>query len=1168
MNVRRYQKWAKSGLAIMMAGAMMVGTATSGGATVLRAAETENTEEVSAQKSVTSDAASLLFTQKHIVSDLTLPTKGELGSTITWKSSNEAVLSKEGKVTRPKKGEADAEVTLEGIVKMGDYVKTRKFSFVVLAETEMGPTEQFELDEVEVLDDYYLSAQKSDIAFLKKFDNDRLLSRFRETAGVDTKEAKPYGGWEDSLLGGHCVGHYLTAVAQAIKSTNDSELKEKLDAIIAGLAECQDKLGTGFVFGAKIEDATNVEKQFDVLEGKATGNIWVPWYNMHKMLAGLVDTYKYTGNEQALTVAKKLGDWIYNRVSKWDASTQGRVLGTEYGGMNDCLYELYFYSKDSKHLEAAHKFDEPNLYKTVAAGKKNCLSGKHANTTIPKFLGAVKRYAVLKQTGELTEDDNKYLEYTEKFFDIAIERHSYITGGVSVMEHFRADNNQDGTRTKTNCESCCAHNMLKMAKELYKLTGKKKYADYYETTLRNSIMGAVKSESGAAAYFIPMATGYFKTFGDEDPAKNMFWCCTGSGMENFTKLGDSIYFRANDTLIVNQYVASKVTWEEKNLVVTQQSDVTKSEKATFTIHAKDGKTIPSVALALRVPDWIHKKATVTVNGEAEQAAVSSGGYILIEREWKDGDVVTIEYPMAVDAFGLPDNNTVFAFRYGPTVLAAKLGNEKMKSTTWAGANLTAPLYKVVGDQFQKITIKYGDSKAATPLSNETLTIQEDLSTFEFIDQINNYLVKDTSSDTLTFKLKGTNADTTFNGGLQFVPFNKLNDERYGIYWYFNTKYTESDESQLLAGKQNARLDASILDSTQPGYGQYEKDVIHQLEEKDSVAGTIQDGGSTRYAKAGGYFSYHFIVNPDKGNSLLCQFAKEDNGKTLKIVVGNTEIANKKLAYDGTDNFYKEYFPIPDDVLKQNGKKFTPEGDTKECTVLPVRFESGSSTEDSARLVGGLYMTQNYSNQAELKSLTSSVGELSNANDTYTIIVPKGTTTVSLKYTIADQFGLLYVNDKLVDDTKEQKYDFAGNPLTLKVKVYAEDHTTVKDYSIIIKTKDDGQTNNNNNNNNSNVSNNNTNNNSQVTTPKTTTKKKKTSISITGKKSVKKGKSITLTVKKKNITGKAKWSVNKKKLAKLKKKSATKVVLKARKKGKVKVTVKVGKLKATKTITIR
>lgn len=1163
MNIRRYQKWAKSGLAIMLAGAMMVGTAASGGGMTAQAAETESSDTVSTQKAVTSDAASLLFTEKHITSNLTLPTIGASGTTISWKSSNPSVLSNEGKVTRPKKGAADEEVTLKGTVKMGDYAKARNFTFVVLAESEMGPTKEFALDQVELLDDYYLTAQNSDIEFLKKFDNDRLLSRFRETAGLDTKKIAPYGGWEDGWLGGHSVGHYLTAIAQAVKATGNADLKEKSKQLIKGLAECQNKLGTGFIFGAKIETEGYVEKQFDILEGKTTGKTWVPWYNMHKMLTGLVDTYKYTGNKQALEVAKKLGDWIYNRVSKWDAGTQGRVLGTEYGGMNDCLYELYLCTRDSKHLEAAHKFDEPNLYKTVAKGGKNCLNGKHANTTIPKFLGALKRYVVLEQTGELTKDDEVYLTNVEKFFDIAVTRHAYITGGVSVMEHFRKDNNQDGTRTQTNCESCCAHNMLKMAKELYKVTGDKKYADYYETTLRNSIMGAVKSESGAAAYFIPMATGYFKTFGNEDPAKNMFWCCTGSGMENFTKLGDSIYFHANDTLIVNQYVSSKVTWEEKNLVVTQKSDVTKSDKATFTVNAKDGSTIPSAALALRVPDWMHGKAVVTVNGQEEKAAFSSGGYILLEREWKDGDVVTMEYPMSVDAFGLPDNNTVFAFRYGPTVLAARLGKEKMTSTTWAGANLTAPLYKVVGDQNQKITIKYGESKAATPLGNETLTIQEDMSTIKFIDHIDNYLVKDTTSGTLAFKLKGTNADTTFNGGLQFVPFNKLNDERYGIYWYFDTKYTESDEKQILTAKENGRLDASILDSTQPGYGQYETDVIHQLQEKDSVAGTITAGGSTRYAKAGGYFTYNFIVNPDKGNALLCQFAKEDNGKTIKVMVGDKQIASKKLAYDGTAAFYTEYINIPDDVLKKNVKKIVPEGDTKEYNVVSVRFESGSDAEDSARLVGGLYMTQSFSDQAVLNTLTSSAGEVSSANDTFTIVVPKGTTSVALKYGIADQFGLLYVNDKLVDDTKQQTYELTAAPLSLKVKVYAEDHKTVRNYSVVIKVKEDDVKKNNNNTNNNSGSSQNT------AKPKSSnTSKKKVSISITGKKSVKKGKTITLTVKKKNVKGKAKWSVNKKKLAKLKKKSATKVVLKARKKGKVKVTVKVGKLKATKTITIK
>lgn len=793
MNVRRYQKWAKSGLAILLAGAMMVGTAASGGGMTAQAAETESSDTVSTQKAVTSDAASLLFTEKHITSDLTLPTIGASGTTISWKSSNPSVLSNEGKVTRPKKGAADEEVTLKGTVKMGDYAKARNFTFVVLAESEMGPTKEFALDQVELLDDYYLTAQNSDIEFLKKFDNDRLLSRFRETAGLDTKKIAPYGGWEDGWLGGHSVGHYLTAIAQAVKATGNADLKEKSKQLIEGLAECQNKLGTGFIFGAKIETEGYVEKQFDILEGKTTGKTWVPWYNMHKMLTGLVDTYKYTGNKQALEVAKKLGDWIYNRVSKWDAGTQGRVLGTEYGGMNDCLYELYLCTRDSKHLEAAHKFDQPNLYKTVAKGGKNCLNGKHANTTIPKFLGALKRYVVLEQTGELTKDDEAYLTNVEKFFDIAVTRHAYITGGVSVMEHFRKDNNQDGTRTQTNCESCCAHNMLKMAKELYKVTGDKKYADYYETTLRNSIMGAVKSESGAAAYFIPMATGYFKTFGNEDPAKNMFWCCTGSGMENFTKLGDSIYFRANDTLLVNQYVASKVTWEEKNLVLTQKSDVTKSEEISFVLNALHDKEISDVAIALRIPDWMHGEATIYVNGAEKMTAAGNSEYVLLERNWEDGDVIMAKYPMSVESVGLLDQDAVFAFRYGPTVLAAKLGKEKMGEATWAGIDLTAPLYKVVGNECRKDIIAYGEPKTTELLDNETLTIQKETSVNEFVSHIEHYLVRDTESETLSFHLKGTDADTTFENGLQFVPFNTLNDERYGIYWYFDTEKNNDKE---------------------------------------------------------------------------------------------------------------------------------------------------------------------------------------------------------------------------------------------------------------------------------------------------------------------------------------------------------------------------------------
>ena len=666
-------------------------------------------------------------------------------------------------------------------------------SICVLTENEMGWTEPFELDKVQILDNYYLSAQKSDIAFLKKMDTARLLAGFRTTAGIDTKGVRPYGGWEDSLLGGHCVGHYLTALAQAVKVTGDKELKEKSQTLIAGLEECQKKLGTGFLFGAKVEDKEDVEKQFDILEGKKKGETWVPWYNMHKVLAGLVDTYKYMGNETALLVAEKLGDWIYERVSKWDLKTNQKVLETEYGGMNDCLYELYSYSHNKHHLEAAQKFDEKALFLMAAKGEKNCLDGKHANTQIPKFIGAIKRYNVLKQLGEAKQEDEAYLADAEKFFEIVVKRHSFVTGGISVMEHFRKDYHLDEIRTQTNCESCCAHNMLKLAKELFKATRKKEYADYYETTLRNAIMGAVKTESGAASYFTPMATGYYKTFGEEEPEKNMFWCCTGSGMENFTKLGDSIYFRANDTLLVNQYVASKVTWEEKNLVLTQKSDVTKSEEISFVLNALHDKEISDVAIALRIPDWMHGEATIYVNGAEKMTAAGNSEYVLLERNWENGDVIMAKYPMSVESVGLLDQDAVFAFRYGPTVLAAKLGKEKMGEATWAGIDLTAPLYKVVGNEYRKDTIAYGEPKTTELLDNETLTIQEETSVNEFVSHIEHYLVRDTESETLSFHLKGTDADTTFENGLQFVPFNTLNDERYGIYWYFDTEKNNDKE---------------------------------------------------------------------------------------------------------------------------------------------------------------------------------------------------------------------------------------------------------------------------------------------------------------------------------------------------------------------------------------
>ena len=228
------------------------------------------------------------------------------------------------------------------------------------------------LENVRVSDSYMTNTFNKDLDYLLSIDDDRMLAGFRDTAGLDMKGVERYEGWENMLIGGHTMGHYLTALAQSYANPLSSEsdknkIKEKLDYIISSLLECQNssKGKKGFIFGAAILDRDNVEIQFDNVEKCKTNIIteaWVPWYTMHKILAGIIDVYKFTGSSDALELAKGLGDWTYDRASSWGKGLNEVVLSTEYGGMNDALYELYNCSGDDKYAIAAHFFDQDKLF--------------------------------------------------------------------------------------------------------------------------------------------------------------------------------------------------------------------------------------------------------------------------------------------------------------------------------------------------------------------------------------------------------------------------------------------------------------------------------------------------------------------------------------------------------------------------------------------------------------------------------------------------------------------------------------------------------------------------------------------------------------------------------------------------------------------------------------
>ena len=1008
------------------------------------------------EERVNGDFRALKLESGYVETDtLDMPAKGLNGSKITWVSSNPAVISTDGKVTRPGKGQADQKVTLKATVTSGKVSKSKTYEMVVLAVPDATDIQDFELGVSDVTDAYYDNASQKDIDFLKAFDPDRLLSRYRDTAGLSNQGKQPYGGWEGTLIAGHTLGHYLTACAQAYVTADKAEdrewMKQQTDYLIDELKKCQDALGNGFIFGATLAGSNtskNIYDQFERIERGTTTDTWVPWYNIHKLMAGLVDVYKYTEYEPAKTVASALGDWTYNRVSTWDAATQKRVLSVEYGGMNDCLYELYKITGKEEHAKAAHMFDEDWLFEEVLTGDPSVISNRHANTTIPKFVGAINRYRTMKGKtidGEPVNVD-KYLAYCEAFWDMVVNHHSYITGGNSQWEHFRGADALDVNRTQCNCETCNTYNMLKLSRELYKITGNRKYADYYENTFINAIMSSIDPVTGGTTYFQPMATGYFKVYGDKDPDKNTFWCCTGSGMENFTKLGDSIYYYKDNKVIVNQYVSSVLAWNEKNVKLTQKAAMPEKDTAEFTVNLLNGASSADITLSLRIPDWTAGEPVIKVNGKEEDCVVSSG-YAVIKHQWKNNDKVEIKLPMDVQAYGLKDDATVYGFKYGPVVLSAELGtDERMSERSYCGWGVALPKNKRVGTESAEP--KDGVREV---LGSETLQLG-DLSVSSYMDNINDYMVREDKEDgSLAFKLNGTDRELTFSTHF------KQHTQRYGIYWYFEGSDAEPDKPDTLIAKKEEGRDARVKgDVVKPGYPQYETDSLHNLQEKNSVGGADDalNGATSRYVDGEGYFAYRMAVQKGEKNYLLCKLTKQDNGKTLKISVDGQVICEEVLNETGDSDIYEKKIEIPASLIeKAVSTTITENGQQNVYDTVIVKVEGTAGTQ-SARLVSELYIVTDYRHNASLESLEVAVGTVKEDGDGYIIHVPKDTTTVKLKAQLTDQYGLLYVDGELVDDTKAQEVILTGDKTELTFKVFAEDHETAKEYKVTIQKTDE------------------------------------------------------------------------------------------------------------------
>lgn len=635
------------------------------------------------------------------------------------------------------------------------------------------------------------------------------------------------------------MGHYLSACAHLYAATGDESIKARAVTIVAELAKCQDALPKqGFNPGFL---SAYPESFFDRVD--QCKPVWAPYYTLHKILAGLLDVYQLCDDRQALDVLVKMADWLKRRVDRLSTEQMQRALNNEHGGMNEVLANLYGVTHNPDHLKLAKAFNHQLIFEPLARGEDQ-LDGKHANTQIPKIIGAAREYEL---TGEQALHD------VARFFwqQVALKR-SYVVGGHSDGEHFFPVDRFAQHLSPATAETCNTYNMLKLTRHIFSWDPTAEAMDFYERALYNQILASQEPTQGMMIYFASLKPGHFKSY---NTPEDSFWCCTGTGMENHARYTDAIYFHGPDSLYVNLFLASQLNWKEQGIEVRQETRFPEQDSTRLTFHCRQPRAFD---LNVRYPAWAQKGMTVRVNGQPHAFADAPGSYVKIQREWKDGDAVEIQIPMTLRTESLPGDPTHVAILYGPIVLAGELGTEGLENVS--------PYVK------RQLDLAYVPAPATPGLVCDAGAILA-------------HVVR-TSAGALTFKTEGIGRPRD----VSLIPYYLLHHQRYTIYWSVYTPETwKAHEAELAkAEAERKKFEARIVDQVWPGNPQSETD--HQQAGENTNHGEFQH---RQWRDAHGWFSWVMKAQPDVPLTLRVTYWGGDSGhgREFDVLVNDRKLAS-------------------------------------------------------------------------------------------------------------------------------------------------------------------------------------------------------------------------------------------------------------------------------------
>nr|WP_257821959.1 glycoside hydrolase family 127 protein [Salipaludibacillus agaradhaerens] len=719
---------------------------------------------------------------------------------------------------------------------------------------------EFALHDVTITDGPIKKAMALNEAYLLELEPDRLLSRYREYAGLKPK-APNYKGWEDKGISGHTLGHYLSACAMMWAATGNKDIKERVTYIVDELALCQKSDGDGFISG--------IPRGKEIFEEVRAGNIisqgfdlnggWVPLYSLHKVFAGLRDAYYYADNKKALDVEKKLGEWLARIVNPLNEAQLTALLRCEYGGMNEVLVDLAEDTKNDTFLALANKFYHKPILDPLKE-QKDTLAGNHANTQIPKVIGLAKKY-------EATGDENSR-GIAEFFWERVVNHHSYVIGGHSYAEHFGEPDRLNARLGAATCETCNTYNMLKLTRHTFKWNQLAEQADYYERALFNHILASQHPEDGRVNYFLSLDMGgqkdYRSKFGE-------FSCCVGTGMENHASYGKGIYYYSEKSLFITQYLPSTLKWQEYGVEVIQKTAYPEDEHINVAFHTDQPIKL---AVNLRVPYWAEKGVEVTINGAPMKVNETPSQFITIERVWSQGDTIDLTLPMSLRIETMPDNTNRMAFMYGPLVLAGEVNrNETTESDDRLSEVFPVPV--LISEKGHLLDHFHKDKQS------------------------------------FMWKTDGIG----YPHDVHLIPFYQMHDHHYTVYWdvFSKKEWQKAEKEYKLTMEQQRFEEERTVDVVQPGEMQPERD--HDFKGEHVSHGSVFNR-AYRSTWKNGWFSFELAVLPAIVMQLVVTYPlEEDDTIGFDIFVDEQCITNDLIRSDDLNQFTYSTYLLPYELTK-------------------------------------------------------------------------------------------------------------------------------------------------------------------------------------------------------------------------------------------------------------